>query len=132
MWRSAAVLEPAREVGGDLYDYFLVNDRHLFFMVGDVSGKGVPAALFMAVTKTLLKGLTEVGLEPAQIFAKVNRELAAENDALMFVTAFCGILDLETGELAYSNAGHNPPLLLRPGQEPPVAGPAGRLFFGSF
>jgi phosphoserine phosphatase RsbU/P len=114
----AAVLEPAREVGGDLYDYFLVNDRHLFFMVGDVSDKGVPAALFMAVTKTLLKGLTEVGLEPAQVFAKVNRELASENDSLMFVTAFCGILDLETGELAYSNAGHHPPLLLRPGQEP--------------
>jgi len=114
----SAVLEPAREVGGDLYDYFVVNDRHLFFMVGDVSDKGVPAALFMAVTKTLLKGLTEVGLEPAQIFAKVNRELASENDAMMFVTAFCGILDLETGELAYSNAGHNPPLLLRPGEEP--------------
>ncbi len=114
----AAVLEPAREVGGDLYDYFLVNNRHLFFMIGDVSDKGVPAALFMAVTKTLLKGLTEVGLEPAQIFAKVNRELAAENDSMMFVTAFCALLDLETGELAYSNAGHNPPLLLRPGQEP--------------
>ncbi len=128
----SAVLEPAREVGGDLYDYFLVNDRHLFFMVGDVSGKGVPAALFMAVTKTLLKGLTEVGLEPAQIFAKVNRELAAENDALMFVTAFCGILDLETGELAYSNAGHNPPLLLRPGQNPQwLALPEG-FFLGVF
>ena len=128
----SAVLEPAREVGGDLYDYFLVNDRHLFFMIGDVSDKGVPAALFMAVTKTLLKGLTEVGLEPAQIFAKVNRELAAENDALMFVTAFCGILDLETGELAYSNAGHNPPLLLRPGQEPRwLALPEG-FFLGVF
>ena len=128
----AAVLEPAREVGGDLYDYFLVNDRHLFFMIGDVSDKGVPAALFMAVTKTLLKGLTEVGLEPAQIFAKVNRELAAENDALMFVTAFCGILDLVTGELAYSNAGHNPPLLLRPGQEPQWLSLPEGFFFGSF
>ena len=132
MWRFAAVLEPAREVGGDLYDYFLVNHHHLFFMVGDVSGKGVPVALFMAVTKTLLKGLTEVGLEPAQIFAKVNRELAVENDALMFVTAFCGILDLETGELAYSNAGHNPPLLLRPGQNPQwLALPKG-FFLGVF
>jgi sigma-B regulation protein RsbU (phosphoserine phosphatase) len=70
------------------------------------------------VTKTLLKGLTEVGLQPAEIFAKVNRELATENDSMMFVTAFCGILDLETGELSYSNAGHNPPLLARPGQEP--------------
>jgi len=114
----SAVLQPAREVGGDLYDYFLVNDRHLFFMVGDVSDKGVPAALFMAVTKTLLKGLSEVGLEPAQIFSRVNKELASENDSMMFVTAFCGILDLETGEMAYSNAGHNPPLVIRPGQEP--------------
>jgi phosphoserine phosphatase RsbU/P len=114
----AAFLEPAREVGGDLYDYFLVDGRQPFFMVGDVSGKGVPAALFMAVTKTLLKGLTEVGLEPAQILARVNRELVPENDSMMFVTSFCGILDLETGELAYSNAGHNPPLLLRQGQEP--------------
>ena len=66
----AAFLEPAREVGGDLYDYFLVNNRHLFFMIGDVSDKGVPAALFMAVTKTLLKGLTEAGLEPAQFSPK--------------------------------------------------------------
>jgi phosphoserine phosphatase RsbU/P len=114
----AAVLEPALEVGGDLYDYFLVDDRHLFFMIGDVSDKGVPAALFMAVTKTLLKGLTAIGLEPSEIFAKVNRELASENDTMMFVTAFCGILDLKTGELVYSNAGHNPPVLLRPGQEP--------------
>ncbi|MFZ2088672.1 MAG: SpoIIE family protein phosphatase, partial [Desulfobaccales bacterium] len=114
----AAILEPAREVGGDLYDYFLVNDRQLFFMIGDVSDKGVPAALFMAVTKTLLKGLTEVGLEPAEILARVNRELVSENDSLMFVTAFCGLLDLETGEMAYSNAGHNPPLILRPGHQP--------------
>jgi len=128
----AAVLEPAREVGGDLYDDFLVNDRYLFFMIGDVSDKGVPAALFMAVTKTLLKGLTAVGLEPSEIFAKVNRELASENDAMMFVTAFCGILDLETGELAYSNAGHNPPLLLRPGKEPQwLALPEG-FFLGVF
>ena len=128
----AAFLEPAREVGGDLYDYFLVNNRHLFFMIGDVSDKGVPAALFMAVTKTLLKGLTEAGLEPAQVFAKVNRELASENDSMMFVTAFCGILDLETGELAYSNAGHNPPLLLRLGQEPQwLALPEG-FFLGVF
>lgn len=114
----AAILQPAREVGGDLYDYFLIGDRHLFFMVGDVSDKGVPAALFMAVTKTLLKGLTEVGLEPAEIFSKVNRELVSDNESMMFVTAFCAILDLETGEMAYSNAGHNPPLLLRSGQEP--------------
>lgn len=114
----AALLEPAREVGGDLYDFFMIDAQHLFLAVGDVSGKGVPAALFMAVTKTLLKGLSEVGLEPAQVFARVNRELALENDALMFVTCFCGILNLETGVLAYSNAGHPPPVLIRPGQAP--------------
>jgi len=114
----AALLEPAREVGGDLYDFFMIDDHHLFFTVGDVSDKGVPAALFMAVTKTLLKGLSEVGLEPAQVFAKVNRELVLGNDSLMFVTCFCGILDLETGVFAYSNAGHPPPVLIRPGQEP--------------
>lgn len=77
----AALLEPAREVGGDLYDYFMIDDRHLFLAVGDVSDKGVPAALFMAVTKTLLKGLSEVGLTPAEVFAKVNRELVQENDS---------------------------------------------------
>ena len=114
----AALLEPAREVGGDLYDFFMIDDHHVFLTVGDVSDKGVPAALFMAVTKTLLKGLSEVGLGPAQVFAKVNRELVQENDSLMFVTCFCGILNLETGEFAYSNAGHLPPLLIRPGQEP--------------
>ena len=114
----AALLEPAREVGGDLFDFFMIDDHHLFFTVGDVSDKGVPAALFMAVTITLLKGLTELGLEPAQVFAKVNRELALENDSLMFVTCFCGILNLETGVFAYSNAGHPPPILIRPGQEP--------------
>jgi sigma-B regulation protein RsbU (phosphoserine phosphatase) len=108
-----AALEPAREVGGDLYDFFLLDETHLFFSVGDVSGKGVPAALFMAVTKTLVKGNAEPGMDPAAILSRVNTELCVDNEQLLFVTMFCGILDFTTGELAFSNAGHNPPVLLR-------------------
>lgn len=113
-----AAIEPAREVGGDLYDFFLLDEHHLFFAVGDVSDKGVPAALFMAVTKTLLKGLAESGIDPAVVLSKVNRELCRENDSLMFVTVFCAILNFRSGELWYSNGGHEPPLLLRRGQKP--------------
>jgi len=113
-----AALEPAMEVGGDLYDFFMVDDRHLFFSVGDVSDKGVPAALFMAVTKTLMKGIVEQGLTPADVLARVNVELCQNNESAMFVTVACGMLDVATGELLYSNAGHNPPVLLRAGGVP--------------
>ena len=108
-----AELHPAKEVGGDLYDFFLLDPRHLFFGVGDVSGKGVPAALFMAVTKTLMKGLAEQHLDPSWVLRKVNAELFVDNEQMMFVTVFCGILDLDTGRVDYTNAGHLPPLLLR-------------------
>jgi len=107
-----ATLEPALEVGGDLFDFFLLDDRRLLVLVGDVSGKGVPAALFMAVTKTLIKGLAEQEGSPAAILARVNQELLVENEAMLFVTMFLGILDFTTGELTFSNAGHNPPVLL--------------------
>jgi sigma-B regulation protein RsbU (phosphoserine phosphatase) len=125
-----ASIEPAKEVGGDLYDFFFVDDRHFCFLVGDVSGKGVPAAFFMAVTKTLLKVVAERGLDPGQVLSKVNADLAAENESCMFVTLFLAIVDIETGETRYANAGHNPPVLLRRGQQPewvpplnePVAG----------
>ncbi len=109
-----AALEPAREVGGDLYDFFLTGDNRLLFLVGDVSGKGVPAALFMAVTKTLIKGIAEQESDPAQILTKVNRELCVDNESMLFVTMFLAILDFETGELAFSNAGHNPPARIAP------------------
>jgi sigma-B regulation protein RsbU (phosphoserine phosphatase) len=109
-----AALEPAWEVGGDLYDFFLTGDGKLLFLVGDVSGKGVPAALFMAVTKTLIKGIAEQETDPAAILGKVNRELCVDNESLLFVTMFLGILDFDTGELAYSNAGHNPPARIAP------------------
>jgi sigma-B regulation protein RsbU (phosphoserine phosphatase) len=112
-----AFIEPAKEVGGDLYDFFFVDDNHLCFMIGDVSGKGVPASLFMAVTKTLFKANTGEGVRPDEILSRLNNELSRDNESCMFVTIFCGILNTKTGEVLYSNAGHNPPLLLRQGKE---------------
>ncbi len=112
-----AVLEPAKEVGGDLYDFFLQDEDHLFISIGDVSDKGVPAALFMAVTKTLMKGIAEHGIKPSDVLMRVNRELCEENESLMFVTVFCGVLNLNTGEFLFSNAGHNPPVIIRSGEE---------------
>ncbi len=111
-----ATLEPAKEVGGDLYDFCMLDDDHLFFYVGDVSDKGVPAALFMAVTMSLMKRTAQQdGINPAEILSRVNKDLAAENENLLFVTLFCAILNIRTGEVVYSNAGHNPPLMLRAG-----------------
>jgi len=106
--RSFARLLPARSVGGDLYDVVDLGDR-IFFVVGDVSGKGVPAALFMAVTKTLFRASAETERSPAAVLARVNRELSRDNERSMFVTAFVGCLDVEGRELQFSNAGHNPP-----------------------
>jgi sigma-B regulation protein RsbU (phosphoserine phosphatase) len=107
-----AIIEPARKVGGDFYDFFQIDPTHLCFVIADVSGKGVPASLFMAVTKTLIKATAKAGITPAEILTQVNQELASGNDAVMFVTLFCGILNTETGEIRYANAGHNPPLLI--------------------
>jgi sigma-B regulation protein RsbU (phosphoserine phosphatase) len=112
-----AVLEPAKEVGGDLYDFFLIDEDHIFFSIGDVSGKGVPAALFMAVTKTLMKGIASQTVSPSITLSKVNHELCKDNDSSMFVTVFCGILNLKTGELLCSNAGHNLPIMISAGGE---------------
>jgi len=113
-----AALIPAKEVGGDLYDFFLLDDRHLFFSIGDVSGKGVPAALFMAVTKTLMKGIASEHITPSEILERTNGELCVDNDTMMFCTVFCGILNFATGKLAYANAGHNPPLIVSTGHKP--------------
>ncbi|NOY22071.1 MAG: SpoIIE family protein phosphatase [Acidobacteria bacterium] len=108
-----AMIEPAREVGGDFYDFYLLDESHFCFVIGDVSGKGVPASLYMAVAKTLLKASAGPGLSPGEILEKVNKTLAEGNNRSMFVTVFMGILDLKTGCVAYANAGHNPPLLLK-------------------
>ena len=106
-----AVIEPAKEVGGDFYDFFLIEDN-LYFVIGDVSGKGVPASLFMAVTKTLIKAKTTKGMLPDEILRRVNKDLCDGNEASMFVTIFCGLLNTQTGEVYYSNGGHNIPYLL--------------------
>jgi sigma-B regulation protein RsbU (phosphoserine phosphatase) len=108
-----AALHPAREVGGDFYDFFLIDEDRFCFCVGDVSGKGVPAALFMAVTKTLIKSRASNDYSPASIMTHVNDEVGRHNESCMFVTIFLGILDVTTGQLAYTNAGHNPPYLKR-------------------
>jgi sigma-B regulation protein RsbU (phosphoserine phosphatase) len=107
-----AEMHPAREIGGDFYDFFAVGDHRLAFTVADVSGKGIPAALFMAVSRTVLRS-GERGDHMATNMQSANRLLSAENTAMMFVTAFHGVLDLKTGALRYCNAGHNPPYLLR-------------------
>lgn len=108
-----ALMEPAKQVGGDLYDFFLIDADHLCFLVGDVSGKGIPASLFMAVTVTLIKAISQKGLFPGEILTQANKNLSQGNDSCMFVTVFCCILNLRTGEVTYANAGHNPPVIIR-------------------
>lgn len=111
-----AYLVPAKEVGGDFYDFFFVDEDHLCFCIGDVAGKGVPASLYMAVTRTLIKSKTSKGLTPDTVLARVNEDLSIDSTS-MFVTIFCGILDVTNGDMFYANGGHNPPLLLRTGGE---------------
>ena len=110
----SALMVPAKEVGGDFYDYFVLHHddvAHLVVVVADVSGKGVPAALFMAITRTLLKGHARLLRSPSQTLAVVNDELAEDNEQMMFVTIFLGVINLASGEMTYVNAGHNPPAL---------------------
>ena len=110
-YELAATLVPARAVGGDLFNHFR-DGRRVFFLVGDVSGKGVPAALFMARTKTLFEAVASHEADPGAVLAAANHNLCAENDAGMFVTAVCGVLDTTTGELTFALAGHDPPVLV--------------------
>jgi sigma-B regulation protein RsbU (phosphoserine phosphatase) len=107
-----AAIEPAREVGGDFYDFMLIDNDHLGFAIGDVSGKGVPASLFMSVTKTLLRVTAGKLSRPGAVLAELNNELCHDNDTGTFVTIFYGVLRLRTGELEYSSGGHNPPYVL--------------------
>lgn len=106
-----ATMDPAKEVGGDLYDYLLLDDDHLMVVVGDVSGKGVPAALFMVIAKTLLETHSIQRLSPAEIFETTNNELCKGNETGLFVTCWLGIITLSTGELRFVNAGHTHPIL---------------------
>ncbi|GAU08844.1 SpoIIE family protein phosphatase [Desulfoplanes formicivorans] len=108
-----ASLESAKEIGGDLYDFFFIDHKRLCFVIGDVSDKGVPAALFMAITMTLIRSTAEEHDNPATIMTRVNDKLSRENPNSMFVTLFIGILDTSSGHVAYANGGHNPPILIR-------------------
>ncbi len=108
-----AALEPAREVGGDFYDFFFIDKDQLFISIGDVSGKGVPAALFMAMTKTLIRTIAKEMAKPDEVLEVVNRELSLDNERCIFITVFCALLNIKTGVLDYANGGHNPPLIIR-------------------
>lgn len=106
-------MKPAREVGGDLYNFFMIDEEHLGFTIGDVSDKGIAAALFMSMTNTLIKAIALTDVSPAEVLFKVNNELCKGNEQSMFVTLFFGKLNIKTGHLAFANAGHNPFILLK-------------------
>lgn len=108
-----ATMDPAKEVGGDFYDFFMVDNTHLAIVVADVSGKGVPAALFMTIGKLLLKNHTQIGKDLGEVFAEVNDLLCESNSEGLFITAFEGVLDLVTGDFTYVNAGHEIPYICR-------------------
>lgn len=106
------IVEPAKEIGGDLYDFYIRHEK-LFFCVGDVSGKGVPASLVMATVRSLFRSTTSLTEDPAQIIQQINNNLATESNPNMFVTLFVGVLELSSGELIYCNAGHNAPIIIK-------------------
>ena len=110
-----AGMTPAKEVGGDFYDFFLVDDDHLALVIADVSGKGVPAALFMVIAKTLLKNAVQMGLSPKAALEKVNNQLCENNEAEMFVTVWLGVYEISSGRLTAANAGHEYPAIRRAG-----------------
>ena len=105
-----AIMQPAQKVGGDFYDFFLLDSEHLAFVIADVSGKGISAALFMVIAKTLIKNEANSTKDPGEILEKVNRQMCMDNNLGMFITVFFGVLDLKTGEVEYSNAGHTKPI----------------------
>ena len=112
-----AVYYPAKEVGGDFYDYFKIDKTHVGIVIADVSGKGVGAALFMTISKTVLKNQLQLGISPAEAMNNANRQLCENNDAGVFLTCWAGVYNTETGVLTFVNAGHNPPVILRGGEK---------------
>ncbi len=126
-----AQMFPAKEVAGDFYDFYMLDETHVTVVIGDVSGKGVPAALFMANAKTLIKDLAQLGLSPEEIFTRVNRTLCEDNASDFFITAWMGTLDLQSGALIYANAGHNLPCLWNGEKTVMVEAPSG-LVLGAF
>ena len=126
-----ASMHPAKEVGGDFYDFFMVGEDHLALVVADVSGKGVPAALFSMIAKTLLKTQAQKRLDPARVLKEVNASLSENNEEDMFVTVWLGVLQISTGELTYADAGHEKLLLYQDGAWrflPKAGGPALAMF----
>ena len=113
-----AVYHPAKEVGGDFYDYFVIDKTHVGVVIADVSGKGVGAALFMTISKTVLKNQLQLGISPSQALMNANNQLCENNQAGLFVTCWAGVYDTESKKLTFVNAGHNPPVLLRSGEKP--------------
>jgi sigma-B regulation protein RsbU (phosphoserine phosphatase) len=121
-----AEMRPARVVGGDFYDFFLIDERRLGFVIGDVSGKGIPAALFMAVSRTLLDAVAGQGLGPAECLDYANQILGKQGEPGVYVTVFYGVLHTDTGELEYCLGGHNPPYRISPaGELRPIQEPGG-------
>lgn len=110
-----ATMDTAKEVGGDFYDFYFVGENRLGFLIADVSGKGIPAAMFMMTAKTIIKGYAESGKPVDEVFTTANEKLCESNDAGMFVTAWMGVLDTVTGKVEFANAGHNPPLVRHAG-----------------
>jgi phosphoserine phosphatase RsbU/P len=127
-----ALLEPAQQVGGDLFEVLRASEDHVVVALGDVSGKGIPAALFMAVAITLVRSLARENREPEDILRRVNNELAAQNPRGMFVTLACLAFDLRTGRVTSANAGHNSPVLARPGKPPRLVLPSTGMVAGLF
>jgi len=108
-----ATLKPAKEIGGDLYDFFQLDDSHIVFTLGDVSDKGIPSALFMVVTRTLIRVMAEGCTTPSQMMININNVLSSDNPRSMFVTLVIGFLNIHTGEIIYANGGHNPPVVMK-------------------
>jgi len=133
----AASMTPAKDVGGDFYDFFRIDDHRIGFIIADVSGKGIPAAIFMAVSRTLIRATGIRGVKPSECLNYVNKLLVQESVDCMFVTVFYGIMDLQSGEIVYCNAGHNPPYILKndghvaelPSSANPMVGAIGELTF---
>jgi len=121
---------PAKEVGGDFYDYFQIDDHRLAIAIADVAGKGIPAALFAMVTRALIKSVVSQYESPAAALRAVNEQLCDGNDSCVFITTFFGVLDLRSGAFLYSNAGHNPPRLLRAKGDLEVVAPTDNLVLG--
>jgi len=127
-----ASMVAAKEVGGDFYDFFMIDNDRLGFVIGDVSGKGIPAAIFMAVSRTLIRSTALKGMPAGECMHYVNNLLCNESVSCMFVTVFYGIMDMKTGELEYANAGHNPPYILNNSGQIQMLESAGDIVMGVF